>query len=409
MSRRPRAAILDGQLPSGGWSRTSDGPVDVSTSVQAYFALKLAGHDPGDARLSRARDVIRALGGADAADTTTRWLLALLGQIDYDGCPPTLPERLLLSKRRGANPCRLTAPRSIVWSHRPVRDVGLERGVRELFVRPPVDWPMPGGRPRRWVAAIRRRVARWLPLALRGRALDLAEQTVVARVLRHDGCQPGFDELLWLAVALQALGYDAESREMVACETRLRDMVTVDEDADVAHPQLMSSTCWDTAMAVATLCTSGVQLDHIASGDAVGWLPRPERRCGLSNTAMELASLLRALVCVEDQAADDVLPPDIQVTGPWAVGQVAAATRGQSRRRFARHAAGRLVEQVVARQNPDGGWSPGDSARRTDSAADVTGAMLAALALHGKAGGHAAVRPGRRISADCPTGRRQLG
>lgn len=383
LAAQAAAAILEQQLPLGGWSRIPDGPPDLGTSVRAYFALKVTGHDPSDARLALARDVIRSLGGADAADGTTRLFLAILGQVDYDLCLPLAPN--LPPAQSGCQ-----APLAVVVSHRPVRDVGLARGVRELFIKRPADWPLSGGHPQRWLAAVRRRAERrgWLPLR---RALDRAESAVVARVLQHDGCQPGLDELVWLTVALHALGYDADSRPMVACEAMLRDMVFVDGESDVVRPQLFASTCRDTAVAVETLCTSGVQLDHIASSDAVGWLPRPERRCGMSGSTMELASLLSALVCVEDQAADDVLPPDIQVASPWAAGQANAAERCQSRRRFARHAAGRLVERVLARQNPDGGWPAVDGARPSGSAADVTGAVLVALALYGKVAGETAI------------------
>src|SRR6476659_6705391 len=40
------ATILHEQRPDGGWSVLPEGPSDVSASVQAYFALKLAGLDP---------------------------------------------------------------------------------------------------------------------------------------------------------------------------------------------------------------------------------------------------------------------------------------------------------------------------------------------------------------------------
>ena len=38
--------ILQQQHPEGGWDNYTDGPVELSVSVKAYFALKLAGHDP---------------------------------------------------------------------------------------------------------------------------------------------------------------------------------------------------------------------------------------------------------------------------------------------------------------------------------------------------------------------------
>ena len=37
--------ILNQQLPDGGWNNYTDGPAELSASVKAYFALKIAGHD----------------------------------------------------------------------------------------------------------------------------------------------------------------------------------------------------------------------------------------------------------------------------------------------------------------------------------------------------------------------------
>ena len=42
------------QLPDGGWSNYPGGPVELSVSVKAYFALKLAGHDPDAPYMRRA-------------------------------------------------------------------------------------------------------------------------------------------------------------------------------------------------------------------------------------------------------------------------------------------------------------------------------------------------------------------
>src|SRR5579862_5450564 len=56
--------VLKQQLTEGGWNNYPDGPAELSVSVKAYFALKLAGYDPDGASLRRARVVIRSLGGA---------------------------------------------------------------------------------------------------------------------------------------------------------------------------------------------------------------------------------------------------------------------------------------------------------------------------------------------------------
>src|SRR5207244_4184845 len=95
-ARKAARYILDKQLPGGGWAIYPGGPVEISASVKAYFALKLTGHDPAAPAIERARSAILAAGGADAVNSFTRFYLALLGQISYRQCPAVPPEMALL-------------------------------------------------------------------------------------------------------------------------------------------------------------------------------------------------------------------------------------------------------------------------------------------------------------------------
>ncbi len=91
--------IQDHQLPGGGWAIYPGGPVDISASVKAYFALKLTGHSPDEPEMVRARRAILEAGGAQACNSFTRFYLALLGQIGYDECPCVPPELVLIPHR----------------------------------------------------------------------------------------------------------------------------------------------------------------------------------------------------------------------------------------------------------------------------------------------------------------------
>src|SRR5262249_30009107 len=71
----------------GGWSNFPGGPADVSVSVKAYFALKIAGDAADAPHMAKARAVIRSLGGAEQCNSFTKFYLALLGQIPYENCP----------------------------------------------------------------------------------------------------------------------------------------------------------------------------------------------------------------------------------------------------------------------------------------------------------------------------------
>ncbi|MEX2307854.1 MAG: prenyltransferase/squalene oxidase repeat-containing protein [Pirellulales bacterium] len=313
------ATIIQQQLPCGGWSLMPNGPPVVSTSVQAYFALKLAGFDPGDERLHRARQVIRQLGGADAADETTRSFLALLGQIDYDCCPAMPPELYFVN---GQEP-RRRVPLSIIWSHRPVRKVGIERGVRELFVNKPSDWPtqLPGpngSRPKKsstrihlLFAAFLRQCERrgWTPL--RTSALEWAESQLLDHIRPERMAQLDFSELLCHMIALHALGYPDDGAERCACSARIDEMICPD-DGGHASPRLRAEPRSDTAIALRGLRVSGIGLTHPSVSDGLEWLCQ-SRTFDAPLHETDLGSIVAALAgaASDEVETSDALPPDI--------------------------------------------------------------------------------------------------
>ncbi|MGN6543672.1 MAG: squalene--hopene cyclase, partial [Aureliella sp.] len=71
------------QRAEGGWGMYPGAPIEVSASVKAYLALKLCGRSPEAPHMVKAREAIRAAGGADRINSFTRFYLALLGQLDY--------------------------------------------------------------------------------------------------------------------------------------------------------------------------------------------------------------------------------------------------------------------------------------------------------------------------------------
>src|SRR5947207_10097499 len=71
----------------GGWPLFHDGDFDMSASVKAYFALKMIGDSPDAPHMVRAREAIRAHGGASRANVFTRILLALFGFIPWRALP----------------------------------------------------------------------------------------------------------------------------------------------------------------------------------------------------------------------------------------------------------------------------------------------------------------------------------
>ena len=70
-------SILERQLPDGGFNIYAGGPSEVSASVKAYFALKLAGVSVDGERMQLLRKRILALGGIQAANSYVKVNLSL--------------------------------------------------------------------------------------------------------------------------------------------------------------------------------------------------------------------------------------------------------------------------------------------------------------------------------------------
>src|ERR1041385_1011327 len=87
--------ILAHQNKDGGWPIFHGGPSNISASVKAYFALKLAGYKPDHPVLERARTKILELGGATECNTFTKIYLCFLGQYDWEAVPAVPPEIVL--------------------------------------------------------------------------------------------------------------------------------------------------------------------------------------------------------------------------------------------------------------------------------------------------------------------------
>lgn len=384
---RLTSSILESQQPHGGWARYPNGPLDVSASVAAYLALRIAGFDLANPRLQCARRAIVAAGGADCCDTVTRFWLALLGQISYDDCPPLPAELLLfprllnnrwLTRSDNSRSGGTLAPRAIVWSHRAVRKLPADCSIRELFVKHPRDWPMPpdaadthrGHMVGRWLANWLERRG-WVPLRCRGH--DRAEREVVRRIEANVDTPCGLEEAIWLVVALDALGYPVDCLEIKRCWARVRELIDVDEQADVATCQPTTAPIVDTAGAIEAVGASGVSAGECGLRDATVWLMRTavERRARPA-AATELATVLRCLRQILDATTSphDVLPPAISIYAVDGESDGSQCEQPTDLTTRIDTVAAEMVARLRDRQQDDGSWkSP-----------DATGAVVAALA-----------------------------
>ncbi len=382
LAQRCAARVLDLQLPGGGWSRSIDGSVDLSTSVQAYFALKLVGVDPSSDGMARARAAIRRYGGADATDATTRYLLAMFGQTSYEVCPPVQAD----TKPPNVDSA-LIGPVAIIASRQLTQNIGIERGVRELFLQHPSEWKAIDLSLRRSGAApIARRLtsiaSRWMQRRSwkpRLRATTQLEEQLQRCCASDPLRKLRFEELVWRMFALKAMGFDYNSYELKACEEQLDSMLFDDKDANTVLPQPATAAGEDTALVARSLLESGTTWDHAAIVRAVRNLFEALEEIGPSLPRLaDFCNWLMVAQYRDVTAADSGLPPDMELYWDSFEDESteAAAADADIHRLVANS-----VQQLLLRQNPDGGWGEQgiDCAKRPISSLTMTCRVLDAL------------------------------
>ena len=273
------------QLPEGGWPIYPGGPAEVSASVKAYLVLKLAGHSPDEPEMQRAREAIRVLGGPWAANSFTRYYLALLGQMPYAACPAVPPEIVLLPKWFPINLHSVSAwsrtmivPLSLMWTFKPCRKVSAERGIAELFEEGHHTPPRVRGRG--WEAFFRVvdagiKVCESLGvMPFRRRAVASCEQWMLERCVDSDGLGAIFPPMVWSIIALKCLGYADDAPEVTRAREQLQRLVEHEPDG-TTRLEPCHSPVWDTAITLRSLCQatrlSGA-VPHASLAAAVDWL-----------------------------------------------------------------------------------------------------------------------------------------
>ena len=144
LDRRMAERLVALQQADGSWPLYAAGPGNVSTTIEAYFALRLVGLAPAEPALARARDFILARGGLARAGVFTRIWLAYFGQFPWAGIPAMPVELVLLPPWFPLNIYAMSSwargtvvPLTLLMAFRPHVQVGAEAAIPELWLRPP--------------------------------------------------------------------------------------------------------------------------------------------------------------------------------------------------------------------------------------------------------------------------------
>ena len=392
-------AILDRQLPDGGFNIYFGGPADVSATVKAYFALKVAGVPYDDPRLAAARDRILALGGIQAANSYVKINLSLFNLYPREGTPEIPPELMLggtLIYEMSSWTRAIVIPLSIVHSMNPARPVPAGFNLRELFkpgvgVRYQLDkdrifsW-------RNFFLTLDRALKWWArhgSKSIRTRAIRRAGHWMLERARYSGGLGAIYPSMQYIIMALDLLGYPPDHPDRAEAQAQF-DHLMVDESKGRFFFQPCFSVVWDTAIAAYALGESGVApRDRMAR--CADWLLTKEvRRKGdwsVKRPNTEPSGWYFEFA--------NEWYPDIDDTA-----QVLLALHRARAHDGAAHDAvvKRAVDWLLAMQSKDGGWAAFDvdndltflsyvpfadhNAMLDPTCPDITGRVLEALCLH---------------------------
>ncbi|RST18303.1 squalene--hopene cyclase [Streptomyces sp. WAC05374] len=283
VTRAAALHIRGRQREDGTWATFYGGPGELSATVEAYVALRLAGDRPDAPHMARAAAWIRDRGGIAAARVFTRIWLALFGWWRWEDLPQMPPELIFLPKWFPLNiydfGCwarQTIVPLTVVSAKRPVRPAPFP--LDELHTDPSVPNPpralAPAGS---WEGAFQRldralhAYHRIAPRRLRAAAMNTAARWIVERQ-ENDGCWGGIQPpAVYSLIALHLLGYDLEHPVMRAGLESL-DRFAVWRDDGARMIEACQSPVWDTCLATIALADAGLRPDHPALVKAADWM-----------------------------------------------------------------------------------------------------------------------------------------
>jgi squalene-hopene/tetraprenyl-beta-curcumene cyclase len=405
-------SILARQLADGGFNIYPKGPSEISATVKAYFALKLAGVHYDDPRLSAARDRILALGGIQAANSYVKINLNLFDLYPRAGTPSIPPEIMLLPGnfiyQMSSWTRAIVIPLAVVHASNPCRPVPQGFNLKELFT-PGV--PVTFRRNQKFFTwrnlflRMDRVLKLWEghgPKSIRTRAIRRAEQWILERTRYSDGLAAIYPPMQYVIMALDLLGYPKDHPDRVEAQRQF-DALMVD-DGERFFFQPCYSVVWDSAIAAFAMGEADVHGDAAnALGRCSDWLLTKEvRRKGdwsIKRPNTEPSGWYFEFA--------NEFYPDIDDTAMVLMAMHHARGSKPDAKRACEK---RAVQWLLDMQSSDGGWAAFDvdndwqplswvpfadhNAMLDPTCPDITGRVLEALCLCGVDQSHPAVRKG---------------
>ena len=349
----------------GGWPLFHDGNFNISASVKAYYALKLAGDDTEATHMQRAREAILDHGGAAKSNAFTRITLALFGQVPWRACPVMPVEILLLPKWFPFHIGKISywsrtvlVPLLILMAKKPVARNPRGIDIAELFVTAPDKergyLTNATGKAVAHLFLVLDRVLRAVEPRLskkrRERAIERATQFTTERLNGEDGLGAIYPAMANAVMAFDALGYAKDHPDLVVAKASIRKLLVLREDEGYCQPCV--SPIWDTSLAALAMMEAGSAHDGTPMRKANEWMAERQILDIAGDWAWSRPGVRPGGWAF--QYGNDHYP-DVDDT---AVVGMALDRAGDPAHR---EAIARAVEWIVGMQSKNGGWGSFDA------------------------------------------------
>lgn len=348
--------ILRNQREDGSWGNYFGAPADLSTTIEAYVALKVLGVDVSSDPMTRALKLIQRLGGVAHARVFTKMWLALFGAYPWNGVPSMPPELVYLPPSIPFNLYDFAcwargtiAPLLIVLTRRPVRPLGCD--LNELIV-PGTEATLtrvPGSGIFWWTDKLLKLYDRFPTHPGRAQACERIADWIVDRQEADGswgGIQPPWVYSL-IALNLQGMGLDHP-----VMRKGLEGLnVFALEDEEGWRLQACMSPVWDTVWAQQALARAGVRPDHPSMSQSVNWVLEEQISSG-GDWQIRVPNVECGGWAFE---FDNDIYPDIDDTAVVVVSLLDAGERS-----LVQPAIEKAVRWVIAMRSSNQGWAAFD-------------------------------------------------
>ena len=271
------------QREHGGWELFYGDGGDLSTTVEAYMALRLLGVPAKDFALLRAKKFILKHGGISKTRIFTKLHLALIGCYDWQGLPSLPPWIMLLPEDSPFNIYEMsswargsTVPLLIVFDKKPIfvtqPTINLDdlyaEGINNVRYELPTqnDWTDAFV----WLDNAFKWAEKSNIIPFRDEGLKAAEEWVLERQEATGDWGGIIPAMLNSLLALRTLNYDVDDPIIQRGFSAIDNFAIEEENSYRIQPCI--SPVWDTAWALRALVESGLDPEHPALVKGGKWL-----------------------------------------------------------------------------------------------------------------------------------------